>query len=61
MSPRMITFKGKTQSMAAWARELGISRERVRQRLAKGPVDYALDLSRLPPKKSGGQPKRRYV
>ena len=37
--------------MSAWARELGISRERVRQRLAKGPVEYALNLNRLPPPK----------
>ena len=53
MPIRMITFRGKTQSMSEWARELGISRERVRQRLAKGPVEYALDLSRLPPPKPG--------
>lgn len=40
--PRMFTVAGKTQSMAGWARDLGISRERVRQRLLLCPPEVAL-------------------
>jgi len=40
-TPR-ITFAGKTQCVAAWARDLGITRERLRQRLEKYTVEVAL-------------------
>jgi hypothetical protein len=30
---RRVTYQGRTRSIAAWARDLGISRERLRQRL----------------------------
>ena len=43
MKRRLITYQSRTQNVAAWARELGISRERLRQRLAKGSVEYALN------------------
>lgn len=33
---RMLTFKGKTQSMADWAEELGISRQTIHHRLGYG-------------------------
>ena len=39
---RMLTVNGRTQNMAAWAKELGISREGLRQRLLRHPVDVAL-------------------
>jgi hypothetical protein len=39
---RQIEHDGKIQSIAAWARECGVSRERMRQRLLKYPVAEAL-------------------
>lgn len=39
---RLFTLDGKTQCMAAWAREIGISRERLRQRLIKYSTLVAL-------------------
>ena len=43
---RVITHEGRTQAIAAWARELGISRERLRQRLMVMPVEVALSYRR---------------
>jgi len=40
---RMISYQGKTQCCAAWARELGISRERLRQRLDAYPLEKAMN------------------
>lgn len=42
MQGKMVSFQGETKSIAGWAREIGISRERMRQRLAKYPVEIAL-------------------
>lgn len=39
---KFFEYDGKRLNMAGWARELGITRERVRQRLAKYPVEVAL-------------------
>lgn len=40
---RLITFRGKTQHRAAWARELGMYENTISQRIAKGwPVELAL-------------------
>jgi hypothetical protein len=41
---RHITFNGQTKIMSEWASELGISRERLRQRLCKMPVNEALSF-----------------
>jgi hypothetical protein len=39
---RLITYKGKTQSVSAWTRELGFPRETLRKRIATGwPIDLA--------------------
>lgn len=40
--PRRFTIAGKTGNISQWARRLGISRERVRQRLLKYPPEVAL-------------------
>jgi len=42
---RLITYQGRTLNIAAWAREFGISRERLRQRLDK----YSLEKAMKPP------------
>lgn len=49
---RMIEAQGKRQNMAAWARELGITRERIRQRIdiAGWPPDVAVTT---PPLRTG--------
>lgn len=40
-----ITYSGRTMSMAAWCREVGLPRETLRSRLRKGwPVDLALTI-----------------
>jgi hypothetical protein len=39
---RLLTARGKTQSITAWARELGISRQALDQRLQQNPVAIAL-------------------
>lgn len=40
---RMITFNGKTQNIAQWAKELGLNARTLSKRLNKGwPVGYAL-------------------
>ncbi len=40
---KLLRFNGKTQTLAAWAKELGISEELVRKRLQRGrTVDEAL-------------------
>ena len=39
---RLITFNGETKSISEWAREIGITRERMRQRLDSGPVEEAI-------------------
>ena len=39
----VITYRGKTQSIPMWAKELGISRNTIRHRLLKGyPIDQVL-------------------
>jgi len=44
--PRIFTVNGSTGNMSQWARWIGISRERVRQRLLKYPPEVALTLPR---------------
>lgn len=45
----LITFNGKTQSLTAWSREVGISRESLRSRMESGwPVERALTEPRSP-------------
>lgn len=40
---RRLTAFGRTQSMSAWAREIGITRESLRDRIAKGmPIEDAI-------------------
>lgn len=40
---RMLTFRGRTQCLVAWAEEIGISKRTLHQRLASGmPVERAL-------------------
>lgn len=39
---RMLTHQGKTQSLSAWAREIGLSRQGLHQRLEKYSVAVAL-------------------
>lgn len=46
----LFTYNGKTQSMAAWGRDLGLTRERVRQRIKKHGVEYALSGRRDKPR-----------
>lgn len=41
---RIFTIGGKTQCMSAWARDIGITNERVRQRLLKYPPEVALTM-----------------
>jgi len=56
-APRLIEWRGKTQSLRAWARELGINESALRYRLndAGWPVAKAFSqkphprFSRLPP------------
>ncbi len=43
---RLISHDGRTQSLAAWGRELGLTRERVRQRIAQFSVVEALSPHR---------------
>lgn len=40
--PRIIEHKGLRLNMSQWAKRLGLSRERVRQRINKFPVEVAL-------------------
>lgn len=40
--PRMISHGGKTQSLKAWAREIGIASKSLRERLNMWPVEKAL-------------------
>jgi hypothetical protein len=50
MRPRFggVTFQGRTQSVTAWAREVGISQQSLGDRLKRGwPLDVALSLRRL--------------
>ena len=42
VSPRFIQYGNRKQTIAGWAREIGMSRERLRQRLLKYPVAVAL-------------------
>jgi hypothetical protein len=45
----LISYKGKTQGVAAWARELGLYRSTERERLARGlSVEEALTPSKYP-------------
>jgi hypothetical protein len=42
---RLITFAGRTQGVAAWAREVGINKESLRTRLLRGwPLADALTM-----------------
>lgn len=44
---RYLTFQGRTQSVSAWAREVGLARRTIRNRLAKGwPLEKALTQPR---------------
>lgn len=45
---RLFTLDGKTQNMAGWARDLGISREAVRLRLLKHRPEVALSAPSTP-------------
>lgn len=46
---RVLTYNGKTQTLARWARELGIRRRTVSNRLSAGySVDEALTIGKLP-------------
>jgi len=39
----LLTFNGKTQNLSAWAREIGVTSELIRQRLANGlPIEQVL-------------------
>lgn len=42
--PRLLSHNGKTQSLKAWARDLGICSKSLRQRLERWPVDIALSF-----------------
>ncbi len=42
---RLITYQGVTKNMSAWARELGISRQRLFQRLVDRTTEEALNGS----------------
>lgn len=39
---RLITYKGQIKNISDWAKELGISRERLRQRLEDRPLEEAM-------------------
>lgn len=53
-SNHCITYQGKTQSLADWARELGIDYHRLRARIERGvPVERAFSAERLQRKASG--------
>ncbi len=41
-SGKLVTFDGKTMNMAEWGKYLGVSRERIRQRLKAMSVEEAL-------------------
>lgn len=41
---RLLTHDGKTQSLKAWARDLGICSKSLRQRLERWPTDVALSF-----------------
>lgn len=42
---RLLTFRGRTNTIAGWAKERGINKETIRHRLLRGwPVNYALTI-----------------
>ncbi|MCK5019704.1 MAG: GIY-YIG nuclease family protein [Candidatus Peribacteraceae bacterium] len=52
---KMITFNGKTQNITGWAKELGIHRTSLGQRLNSGqPLEKALNVSLQIPRRLGG-------
>lgn len=47
-SSKPVAFRGKTQTIAEWARELGLSVKMIRLRLSKGwPLEDALTIPKL--------------
>lgn len=46
-STKILSYNGKSQSQAAWARELGISAVTLRERLQKWTLDKALSTRKL--------------
>lgn len=48
---RLLTYKGRTLSLSEWAREVGIGKERLHERLKRGwPLEDALNPARRPVK-----------
>lgn len=43
---RLIEYKGEIKNISHWAKELGITRERLRQRLNKYPIEKAMDVKK---------------
>lgn len=56
--PRLLTFNGRTQSLSAWAAEIGISADTLRSRLDERGLPVWLALT-MPPK--GARDKRRGI
>lgn len=57
-----ITSAGKTQSLAAWAREIGITKYKLRRRLEVLDADQALDLNiQIPKWISKDEPRRQLI
>ena len=55
--PVMVEYNGVTQSITAWANQLGISTKAIRGRMAKGwPMNKVMDPKRYP---SGRKPKAK--
>ena len=46
VTTRKLTFNGKTLSAAAWAREIGIAKASMYERLRKWPIEQALSTAR---------------
>jgi hypothetical protein len=47
-STRLLTYNGKTMSLAAWARHIGICHSALQDRLKKYPVEIALGSPKTP-------------
>jgi hypothetical protein len=58
--PKQYTCNGETLTASEWAKKLGRSRERIRQRLEKYPVEVALyAVPPAPPLRTGRFPEKR--
>lgn len=55
---RLLTHNGKNLSISQWSKLLGVSRNRIRTRLAKGlSIEQALDMKKIKPIKQASKPQ----